>query len=34
VWQGRFMAGVEQAGTGVKMDQQIAKNLRRLGYEF
>ena len=32
VWQGRLMAGVEQAG--VKMDQQIAKNLRRSGYEF
>jgi hypothetical protein len=34
VWQGRLMAGVEQAGRGVKMDQQIAENLRRLGYEF
>ena len=33
VWQARFMAGVEQAGRGVKMDQQIAENLRRLGYE-
>ena len=34
VWQGRLIAGVEQAGRGVKMDQQIAENLRRLGYEF
>ena len=34
VWLGRLMAGVEQAGRGVKMDQQIAENLRRFGYEF
>ena len=33
-WQARFMAGVEQAGRGVKMDQQIAENLMRLRYEF
>ena len=33
-WQGMLIAGVEQAGRGVKMDQQIAENLRRLGYEF
>ena len=34
VWQGRLIAGVEQAGSGVKLEQQIAHNLRRLGYEF
>jgi len=32
VWQARLMAGVEQASRGVKMDQQIDENLRRLGY--
>lgn len=33
VWQGRLLAGVEQTGQGARLDQQIAENLRRLGYE-
>ena len=34
-WQDRI-AGMlkQQKGEGAKLDQQIARNLRRLGYEF
>jgi uncharacterized protein with HEPN domain len=35
VWQGRLVEGLRlQQGEGEKLDQQIAENLRRLGYEF
>jgi hypothetical protein len=35
VWQGRLAEGLrQQQEAGVKLDQQIAENLRRLGYEF
>jgi hypothetical protein len=34
VWQGRLAEGLRlQQGEGAKLDQQIAENLRRLGYE-
>jgi hypothetical protein len=35
VWQGRLVEGLRlQQDEGVKLDQQIVENLRRLGYEF
>jgi uncharacterized protein with HEPN domain len=35
VWQGRLAEGLRlQQGEGARLDQQIAENLRRLGYEF
>jgi uncharacterized protein with HEPN domain len=35
VWQGRLAEGLRlQQEEGAKLDQQIAENLRRLGYEF
>lgn len=35
VWQGRLVEGLRlQQEEGAKLDQQIAENLRRLGYEF
>lgn len=35
VWQGRLVEGLRlQQGEGARLDQQIAENLRRLGYEF
>ena len=35
VWQGRLAEGLRlQQGEGVKLDQQIAENQRRLGYDF
>jgi uncharacterized protein with HEPN domain len=33
VWQGRLVEGVKQQEEGVSLDQQIAENLSRLGYE-
>jgi uncharacterized protein with HEPN domain len=33
VWQGRLMAGGLQQGEGARLDQQMAENLRGLGYE-
>jgi uncharacterized protein with HEPN domain len=34
VWQGRLSEGLRlQQGEGVQLDQQIAENQRRLGYE-
>jgi hypothetical protein len=34
VWQGKPLERVQQQDEGAKLDQQIAENLRRLGYEF
>jgi uncharacterized protein with HEPN domain len=34
VWQGSLAEGVKQQEEGVSLDQQIAENLSRLGYEF
>jgi len=36
VWQGRLVEGLrlEKQEEGARLDQQIAENLRRLGYEF
>jgi uncharacterized protein with HEPN domain len=35
LWQGRLVEGLRlQQGEGARLDQQIAENLRRLGYEF
>jgi hypothetical protein len=35
VWQGRLAEGLRrEQGEGARLDQQIAENLRRLGYEF
>ena len=35
LWQGRLAEGLRlQQDEGVKLDQQIVENLRRLGYEF
>lgn len=35
VWQGRLVEGLrQQQEEGAKLDQQIAEDLRRLGYEF
>ncbi len=33
VWQGSLAEGVKQQEEGVSLDQQIAENLSRLGYE-
>jgi hypothetical protein len=34
VWQGRLAEGLRLQEQGAKLDQQIAENLRRLGYVF
>jgi len=35
VWQGRLAVGLrQQQGEGAGLDQKIASNLRRLGYEY
>jgi len=36
LWQGRLAEGLrrQQQEEGTRLDQQIAENLRRLGYEF
>lgn len=35
VWQGRLVEGLRlEQGEGARLDQKIAENMRRLGYEF